>query len=188
MSFSFSATPRMVWLVVPQLGRSCFFFCPFSSNSTCTSILLWVSTALPYCSESLLHGSRGLIYSLSLRKCLVESVYLKTKDIYIYTHTHTHTYIYIYMYTYVCTCELFIYMGVNKFWWLSLMKRLLDLTPKWFWLEWALYFNNNFFSHALSFEHNQKKMRSYKVGLGDFIPSRIALHEVKWSVPFVSLN
>lgn len=45
-------------------------------------------------------------------------------------------------------------------------------------------FNKNFF---LSFEHNQKKTPSYKVGLGNCIPSRIVLHEVKWSVPFVFL-
>lgn len=79
-------------------------------------------------------------------------------------------------------------MGVNKFWWLTTQfnKEIIRFNSKWFWLEWAMDFNKNFF-HVLSFEHTRKKTPSYKVGLGNFIPSRIVLHAVRWSAPFVFL-
>lgn len=67
------------------------------------------------------------------------------------------------------------------------MKRLLDLAPSDF--DWnGLCASIRTYFHVLSFEHNQKKIPSYKTGLGNFIPFRSVLHEVKWSVPFVFLN
>lgn len=66
------------------------------------------------------------------------------------------------------------------------MKRLLDLTPGDF--DWNELWTSirTFFMH-LVLNIIRKKTPSYKVGLGNCIPSRIVLHEVEWSVPFVFL-
>lgn len=128
-----------------------FLFLPSSSNSTCTSILLCVSTSWVSMSCLLLELKEK--FSVLWKVCI-----WKQK-------------IYIYVYTYVCTYYLYKWELISfDNWQLSLIKRSLDLTPSDFgWNElWTSI--RTFFMH-LVLNILRKKHLHIKLGLGtSFLP------------------